>query len=145
MRVFVLDEQGFFTDEEIAEFTRGAECLLSRLMERGEGEVCITFVGDEEMRELNSRFRSLHRTTDVLSFPQDGGPAQDILGDVIISVDTARRNALRYNESLKDEVLRLIVHGMLHLFGFDHKKAADRARMRAKEDELLKVIRHSGC
>jgi rRNA maturation RNase YbeY len=139
MGVFVIDEQGFFADEEIEEFTRGAECALSRLMEGG--EVCITFVGDEEMRELNSRYRNLHRTTDVLSFPQEGGPAPNILGDIVISVETARRNALRYNESLKDEVLRLIVHGMLHLLGFDHKKAAERAEMRAKENELIQAIR----
>ncbi len=145
MDVLISDEKGFFSNRELGAFRRAVLKALRALGVGGETELSITFTGDCEMRELNWKYRAIKRTTDVLSFPQGGehtagGGGMELLGDVVISVDAARRNAQRYEESLGAEVLRLIVHGTLHLLGYDHKRASDRARMKAKEDEILKAI-----
>lgn len=71
------------------------------------------------MRELNKKFRQKDKPTDVLSFNYDG----KLLGDVIISRETTRRNAARYGVSYGDEVKRLVIHGTLHVLGYDHGRA----------------------
>ena len=88
------------------------------------------------MRELSNSYRGIDRTTDVLSFPQDN----KFLGDLVISYPTAIKNAKRYKTKIKYEIQRLIVHGILHLNGYDHKKKKKREIMRAKERELLDAI-----
>lgn len=107
--------------------------------QRGAGskEVSVTFVDDKYIRALNKRFRRLDKATDVLSFEMDD---KKMLGDIVISVDSAKRNAKRFKVSFDDEVLRLVVHGTLHLLGFDHLKAKERAIMRVKEQDHLEKI-----
>jgi probable rRNA maturation factor len=96
---------------------------------------------------LNRDYRGIDRTTDVLSFSQlEGEPAPAasgvlgyrVLGDVVISVEQAARQA--ENGDLEAELCRLIVHGLCHLRGFDHAKAAEARRMRAEEERLLAVV-----
>ncbi|NIS09445.1 MAG: rRNA maturation RNase YbeY, partial [Candidatus Dadabacteria bacterium] len=84
----------------------------------------------------NKTYRNINRATDVLSFPQDG-PDFSILGDILISVDTAKRHADKYGNSLEYEIKKLLVHGILHLLGYDHKKKKETMIMREKEKELL--------
>jgi probable rRNA maturation factor len=98
------------------------------------GEVCVTFVDDREIRRLNKKFRKLDRATDVLSF--ETGESGE-LGDVVISVDTARRNAKRFGVTIGDEIRRLVIHGVLHLLGYDHDKKKDKAVMRKMEEKYL--------
>lgn len=91
-------------------------------------EVSLAFVGDDTIRELNRKWRKKAKPTDVLSFPLlEGAPAQILaaaegatLGDVIVSVPTAQRQADERGRSLTDEITTLLAHGVLHLVGFDH-------------------------
>lgn len=109
----------------------------ARQGDRGSGigkEIGITFVGDKEIKSLNRKFRKKDRSTDVLAFEMN---EERMLGDVVISVDSARRNAARFGESIRSELKRLVAHGVLHLSGYDHVKKADRVLMRDKEDYYL--------
>lgn len=128
---------------------RALERLAARALEteRAEqpGELSIVLAGDEAVRELNRAYRSVDAATDVLSFGQADGEAfarppgaPRHLGDVVISVDTARRQALEYGLPLQDEVAHLLVHGILHLLGHDHESSDEAAAiMRAREAEIL--------
>jgi probable rRNA maturation factor len=86
---------------------------------RVRGEVSLVLAGDRLLRRLNRDYRGKDRPTDVLSFPGDGGEAG--LGDVVISVETARRNARRLGRSLPQELDVLALHGFLHVLGHDHE------------------------
>ena len=100
----------------------------------GGEELSIALVTDREMRRLNLRWRRQDRPTDVLSFPLDESGA---LGDVIISIEAARRQAKQGGWPLAAELRRLLAHGILHCRGYDHESAADARRMAAAERKLL--------
>jgi probable rRNA maturation factor len=84
-----------------------------------EGEVSLVLTGDRAVRALNARYRGKDRPTDVLSFPGGGAPAE--LGDIVISVDTAARNARTHGRTLGRELDVLALHGFLHVLGYDHE------------------------
>lgn len=115
--------------------------LLARRVLQGEGrrlDVRIIFAGDDLVRRLNRQYRRLDRTTDVLSFNVPG--VQGVVpeaGEIYLSVPQARRQARRYRHSLHLELERLVVHGVLHLVGHDHKKVHEARRMRAREQHYL--------
>jgi len=96
------------------------------------------YAPDAMVRDLNSRYRRLERTTDVLSFnvPGVSGLVPEG-GEIYISLPQAQRQARRYRHSLTAELERLVVHGTLHLIGFDHKRAGDARRMRSRERRYL--------
>ena len=111
-------------------------------------ELSLLVVDDPAMRVLNRDFRGIDRTTDVLSFSQvedeEGPPVPGVpeaLGDVVISAPTAKRNAGRYKRTLPQELRRLLVHGVLHLLGHDHKKPAEAKVMRAEERRVMALLR----
>ena len=124
----------------------------SRHWLRGE-ELSIALVSDREMRALNRRWRDKDTTTDVLSFPLGGGArvardgrrpqagalvaAREPLGDVVISLPTARRQAREGGWPLSVELRRLLAHGLLHCRGYDHETAKDARRMALAERRLL--------
>lgn len=97
---------------------------------------------DDELRQLNQQFRGQDRTTDVLSFCLQPGPGPSmhpgVLGDVVISVDQAARQAP--GGDLEAELVRLMVHGLCHLRGLEHGDAASRAAMRQEETRLLAAL-----
>jgi probable rRNA maturation factor len=106
-----------------------------------EGEVQVLLADDRTLRRLNRRFLGKNKATDVLSFPaaatavffsEPGGA--ELAGDLAISLEMAARQAARYGHSLRDEVRVLLLHGVLHLAGFDHER--DRGEMAEKEAEL---------
>lgn len=118
------------------------------------GEVALTFVDDEEIQALNKAYRDKDKPTDVLSFPQwedndeemtivydeDDAPEDDaeMIGDIVISLQTAKRQAEEFGHSLEREVCFLFVHGFLHLLGYDHEEGdAEEAEMFAKQDQIL--------
>lgn len=115
-----------------------------------ETEVDVTIVDDEEIHELNRQYRGMDKPTDVLSFALDegeedepeliGGPEEHLYGDIIISAETALRQAEEYGHGLEREMTYLAVHGMFHLLGYDHMTEEDKAEMRAKEEEALRTI-----
>lgn len=116
---------------------------LLRLLDEAEAEVCIGLIGDTKMRRLNGTYRNRDRTTDVLAFAyrEAGSGVSPPLGDVVISVPTARRQAKAYSHSLDEEVLRLLIHGVLHLVGYDHEQSRWQARrMQRKETELFDTL-----
>ena len=86
---------------------------------RVEGEVSLVLAGDRSLRALNARYRGQDKPTDVLSFPGDGGEAG--LGDIVISVETAERNARARGRTLPRELDVLALHGFLHVLGYDHE------------------------
>lgn len=98
-----------------------------------EAEVSITFVDNLKIKELNKTYREKDEVTDVLSFPID----EELLGEVIISLPRAVEQAEDYGHSLEREVAFLMVHGLLHILGYDHKNNADKAKMRQTEEEFL--------
>jgi probable rRNA maturation factor len=125
---------------------RRAGRLLEELG-REEAELALTLVDDPTMQALNARDRGRQAPTDVLSYSLLEGPHAEfrraLLGDVVISVDTAARQARRARRSLDDECLRLLVHGVLHLVGHDHQAAEEARRMRAAERRLLRICRRA--
>ncbi len=109
-------------------------------------EISVTFVDDERIHSLNKEFRGIDRSTDVLSFPLGENGVYDrnldtgacLLGDIVISVETAIRQAESYGHSLQREVGFLTVHSMLHLLGYDHVNGGmEEVRMREKEEHVL--------
>lgn len=114
-------------------------------------EVSLTLTGDGPIRELNRRFRGVNEPTDVLAFPlrEGGGPPPPRgtprpLGDVVISVDTARRQARQNGISPEREIARLVSHGVLHLLGFDHGTPQEERRMRAREARVRESLEGAG-
>jgi probable rRNA maturation factor len=100
---------------------------------RVEGEVSLVLSGDRRLRALNARFRGKDKPTDVLSFPGEGGEAG--LGDIVISVETAERNARALGRTLPQELDVLALHGFLHVLGYDHETddgAMDRLEARLR-------------
>jgi probable rRNA maturation factor len=96
-------------------------------------EVSVTLVHDPQIQELNREYRGIDAPTDVLSFEMGG----ELLGDVIISLDTATRQARRYEHSSEREIAFLTVHGLLHLLGYNHERKSDEREMLAKQEEVL--------
>jgi len=99
-----------------------------------DAELSIVLVSDGEMQRLNRRWRRKDRPTDVLSFPLDAG---GLLGDVVISVDTARRQAAEQGTTLGREADRLLIHGLLHLLGYDHERSPAAARRMQRRERAL--------
>ena len=141
-----------------------AERLL-KAIGREDLELSIVLTDDENIRNLNRDWRGKDRPTDVLSFPQDfperefspnltpegelnraleGCKNCRLLGDIVISVETARRQAEEYGWPLEDELKRLVIHGFVHLLGFDHEKSPfDEERFREIENLLMEKAKHS--
>jgi rRNA maturation RNase YbeY len=106
-----------------------AQAVLE-LAGRGEVELSVALIGNREMQELNARYRHKDYPTDVLSFPagSDSTPAAALLGDVVISVEKAAQQAKDQRHTLDHEMLTLLIHGVVHLLGYDHERSAKDAR-----------------
>lgn len=114
-----------------------------------EAELSIAFVGADEIAELNGRYRSNPQPTDVLAFPQlefrqpeamQQEIAGALLGDVVIALPVAARQARARGHDLDAELQQLLIHGLLHLLGYDHQSNADAERMEARERQLHKAL-----
>ena len=122
-------------DREI--FREFAEKAVGNIDEAENKSVTIAFVSDRKMRELNKEFRAKDRTTDVLSFPFEADEfdiEKDFLGDIVISLEQAQRQAAENSLTLEAEIKQLILHGVLHLCGYDHE--TDDGEMNRRELEL---------
>jgi probable rRNA maturation factor len=125
-----------------------AKALLAAIDEP-RASLSISFVGNAAIRRLNREHRGRDRATDVLSFPlyepkelrrERAAPGERLLGDIVVSVDTALRQAEAYDAPLAREIERLLIHGVLHLIGHDHEKPGERRRMEAEERRLAAAI-----
>ena len=111
-----------------------------------ESEVGIVIVNDEEITRLNHQYLQRNRPTNVIAFPMASGdpsaPNPHLLGDVVISAETAKRQAEAVGGKTEEEIFFLMIHGILHLLGYDHEKSPDeRRKMEAKERELFYGVR----
>lgn len=115
---------------------------LLRAVGRGDASLSLVLVDDAAIRELNREHRGKDRSTDVLSFPLEPGSfePEPLLGDVVISIETARRQAMDYDAPLQREVERLLIHGLLHILGHDHECEDERTLMLAQERRLADAI-----
>jgi len=119
---------------------------LLKLMDCANKEISITFVDNETIQRINKQYLSKDRPTNVISFSlqegEFGNINPEILGDVIISVDTAYQDAKKGNLSFDEEILFLIIHGLLHLLGYNHEKTSkvNSLKMKKKEKELFQLL-----
>lgn len=121
---------------------RAAEQIL-KILEREQAELSLVLVGNREMQKLNARYRNKNEPTDVLSFPLGGAlvAGREWLGDVVISLEKARAQARARKKTLEREVRDLLIHGILHLLGYDHERSAREARvMRAMEKKVSRAL-----
>jgi probable rRNA maturation factor len=113
---------------------------IAKMMEaigKSDSSVTVAFVSDKKIRELNRRFRNIDSATDVLSFPSDSTDGD--LGDIAISIETAARQAKQNGLTLDSEIAQLILHGLLHLSGYDHE--TDKGEMNRLELRLRKRLK----
>jgi len=110
---------------------------LSGIKRKGELTICL--VDDKQIKELNLLYLGRYSPTDVLSFNLTGNN-QEFLADIIISVETAMRNAKIFKKALLDELNLYIIHGILHLFGYDDKTPKEKKIMQAKTNSILKNL-----
>jgi len=140
MRIFIADEQTeCVIDHEKLE---GQIRNILIALECEEKEISILLADDKKMRELNNQYRGQDRTTDVLSFPQSKNEGEglppNLLGDVVVSIVTARKQSTQHQLSLEEELVLLLTHGILHLLGYDHERSDEEARhMKEKTRKLF--------
>ena len=115
--------------------------------------ITITFTTPEEIRKINKKYRKIDRATDVLSFPMFEKAEldekiknkdflyEDVLGDVIISIDKVKEQAEEYGHSFERELSYMLVHGFYHLMGYDHIEEEDKKIMRPKEEKILNELK----
>ena len=110
----------------------------------GGSELSVALVDDREIRKLNGEWRGKKRSTDVLSFSLLEGEGNlhrgRLLGDVVISVETAARQAARRHRALDEEIARLLIHGLLHILGHDHEDPHEAKLMRAEQRRLGRAL-----
>ncbi len=115
--------------------------------------ITITFTTPEEIRKINKKYRKIDRATDVLSFPMFEKEEldekiknkdflyEDVLGDIIISIEKVREQAEEYGHSFERELSYMLVHGFYHLMGYDHIEEEDKKIMRPKEEKILNELK----
>ena len=111
-----------------------------------DGELSVLFTDDQHMARLNRRFLRRDGPTNVLAFPMsDGHPSDEdfgMLGDIVLSVDRAVHESKECEEPLEETIYRLLLHGLLHLFGYDHERSPGEARRMEKEQaRLLRLMK----
>lgn len=128
---------------DVARLRRCGQAVLSAIGE-SRSELSIALVDDPEIKELNARWRNRRESTDVLSFSQIEGDFADhragLLGDVVISVETAAAQAATRHRGLDEVVTRLLIHGVLHLIGHDHVKDEEALLMLAEERRIWREL-----
>ena len=128
------------------------ECFKNENMQGLKLYVSITLTVPEVIHELNREYRNIDRPTDVLSFPMfeadeleeikmNNVEEMDILGDMVISIPKVKEQAVEYGHSFERELAYMCVHSFYHLLGYDHMVEEDKVKMRAKEDEVLNILK----
>ena len=124
---------------------RSSARRILRALGHTRSELSISLVDDASIAAFNATYRGVEGPTDVLSFSLVEGKHAShrgvLLGDVVVSLETASRQARRARRSLEDEVVRLLIHGTLHLLGHDHEREQEARAMRAEERRILRAIR----
>lgn len=144
MIIEIIDQTDSISPEKIDLYKRLLTFCIEHFHKLGDQvEVSVAFVSNETIRSLNHSYRGIDQETDVLSFPLLDPADEPLdtlplhLGDIVISIDQAIVQAETYNHSLDREIGFLIVHGFLHLLGYDHENAKEETIMLRKQKELL--------
>ena len=140
MQIFITNEQTECVIDHEKLKSKIGSILIA--LECEEKEISILLTDDKKMKKLNKQYRGQDRSTDVLSFPQNEGEEErlnpHLLGDVVISTITARRQSSQHKLSLEEELVLLLTHGILHLLGYDHERSDEEARhMKEKTRKLF--------
>jgi probable rRNA maturation factor len=147
MPVVLLVEDGPYEGLAKRDVLVRARAMLAAV-QSSDKEWSVVFTGDDQIQNLNRIYRKKNKPTDVLAFPQadalHGHQAGKLLGDVIVSVPTARRQAAKARRDLLSEVTMLMGHGLLHLLGWDHATAAEDRRMRRETARLCRAAALAG-
>lgn len=120
-----------------ADVERVCRAVARALRLRVDVRVSVAFVSEAEIRRLNRQYRGKDKVTDVLSFNLDEG---DLLGEILLCYPQARRQAKELRHGVREELLFLLVHGLLHLHGFDHERPKDAARMFPLQTRILEGL-----
>ena len=127
------------------------ECFKNENMEKLKLYISITLTTPSQIKFLNNKYRNIDKETDVLSFPMfekyeienllnQEYDVDDVLGDIIISIDQVKKQAIEYGHSFERELAYMCVHGFFHIMGYDHIQDEDKIIMRKKEDEILNKL-----
>ena len=128
------------------------KCFQIEKMTNTKLVITITFTNPENIRKINKQYRNIDRETDVLSFPMfereelqeklknNSFTHEDILGDIVISIEQVEKQAKEYEHSFERELSYMIVHGFYHLMGYDHMVEDEKQEMREKEDRVLESL-----
>ena len=128
------------------------QCFKEEKIENSKMYISIIFTTPKNIHEINKQYRNVDKPTDVLSFPifekqeleekikNKEFEHEDILGDIIISIEKVKEQALEYEHSFERELSYMIVHGFYHLMGYDHIKEEDKVLMRPKEENILNKL-----
>lgn len=116
---------------------RAVETVLADYEPEDRGSVAVLLTGDTEIRHLNRDFRAKDKPTNVLSFPAAEGPGEAVLGDIALAYETCAREALEEGKTLAAHLSHLVVHGVLHLLGFDHQTSDEAEEMESEEVAIL--------
>ena len=129
------------------------KCFEKEGIEKSKLYITITLTTPKNIQEINKDYRNIDKETDVLSFPmfekeeieskikENGFLHEDVLGDIIISIQKVEEQAIEYNHSFERELSYMVVHGFYHLMGYDHIKEEDKKQMRDKEEEILNILK----
>ncbi len=144
MGITILNRQRAFKVSH-STLRRVAKCVLGRFGE-DRSSLSIVLVDDETIARYNRQYLSHEGPTDVISFPQREGevasPHQGVLGDVMVSVERAHHQAQEYRHTLEEEVALLVIHGILHLLGWDDQTPQERREMEEEQERLLRECYH---
>ena len=139
-----ISTQAIFDCEHIEEFSQETASTVLQYLDLLDAELSIVLCNDATIHPLNRDYRGKDKPTDVLSFAQREGEfaffEDNLLGDVIISMETTRRQADERGHSVETELRVLLVHGILHLLGYDHIEDDEAEIMEAKEREILRLL-----
>ncbi len=136
---------GKFFQKIVDRFYKVLKERIDKMLLKRDGSIDLTIVTDEVIQAMNAEYRNLNKPTDVISFAYlevtefEKTPGDVIAGDIFISIDTAKRQAKEHKHTLNKELEVLFIHGMLHLFGFDHKNDKEEKEMESWAREVLKI------
>ena len=128
------------------------QCFKTEHLEKSKLYISITLTTPENIRKINNQYRNIDKETDVLSFPMSEKQEleeklkkqdfkyEDALGDIVISIDQVKKQAIEYEHSFERELSYMVVHGFYHLMGYDHMQDDEKAIMRQKEENVLNIL-----
>lgn len=143
LEVDIVEDDGDWSDLSDAQnlIAQAARAVASELGgSAGSGMVAVALSSDAAVEVLNGQFRGKAKPTNVLSFPAGEGAPDGFIGDVVLAAETVRREAVEQGVPLAHHVQHLVVHGLLHLLGYDHISTADAERMEALEISILSKL-----